>query len=134
MSFPTPAPRIQRGASLVEVMVAITIFSVGLLGLLGMHATSMSFLGDSKYRADAALLADALINQVWVDRANLAGYAYAGAPSARAAAWAARVGATLPAGAATVAVNGATVQVTVRWTPSGGQQRQHVAVTTVQGP
>lgn len=131
---PLPFNRTQRGASLIEVLVAITIFSVGVLGLLGMHATSMAFLGDSKYRADAALLADALISQVWVDRANIAGYAYSGSTGTRADDWAGRVAATLPAGAAAVAVNGSTVQVTVRWTPSGGQQRQHVAVSTVQGP
>ena len=127
--------RTQRGASLIEVLVAITIFSVGLLGLLGMHATSMSFFGDSKYRADAALLADALISQVWVDRANLAGYAYTGGTGTRSDAWVARVQNTLPAGGAAVAVAGNTVQVTVTWRPSGAATaRQHVAVATVQGP
>ena len=133
--MPSATTRRQRGASLVEVLVSITVFSVGLLGLLGMHATSMSFFGDAKYRADAALLADALISQVWVDRAHIAEYALGGGNTSRSDAWAAQVQDTLPGGDASVAIDGNTLRVTVNWRPAGAaQDRQHVAVATVQGP
>lgn len=66
-----PTKRQQKGLSLVEVLVALTIFAFGILGLLGMHATALATFSDAKYRADAALLADGLINQIWIDRINL---------------------------------------------------------------
>lgn len=133
--FKTLSNRKQRGASLLEVLVATTIFALGILGLLGMHATAMSVFSDSKYRTDAALLADRLINQIWVDRINVASYAYAsGTGGAEVTTWANAVSATLPGGDATVAVNGNAVQVTVTWRPSNGQTRQHVATALMQAP
>ena len=123
--------------SLTEVLVSTVIFSVGILGLLSANATAFSTFSDAKYRVDAALLADRLIGEMWVDRANVAAYAHAGGSyqtTDRIAPWLTEVTNTLPAADATVAVIGTQVTVTVTWTPSGAQQRQHTAIATLQGP
>jgi len=123
--------------SLTEVLVSTVIFSVGILGLLSANATAFSTFSDAKYRVDAALLADRLIGEMWVDRANVAAYAHAGGSyqtTDRIAPWMTELTNTLPAADATVAVIGTQVTVTVTWAPSGAQQRQHTAIATLQGP
>jgi len=125
-----------RGFSLIEVLVAMTIFSFGILGMLGMHARAMTTFSDSKYRTDAALLTDGLINDIWVNRANLATYAYSGgtAPAALQS-WLSEVGATLPNGNATITVAGSTVQVTVTWQPpAAAAAHTHTEIATIQNP
>lgn len=123
--------------SLTEVLVSTVIFAVGVLGLLSANATAFSTFSDAKFRVDAALLADRLIGEMWVDRANIAAYAHAGGSwqtMDRIAPWMTEVTRTLPASDATVAVVGTQVSVTVTWQPAGAQRRQHAAVATLQGP
>ena len=77
----TPAQRLpmrcrHRGASLLEALIALLIFSVGLLGLLGLQANALGASRDAQYRAEAAVLAHEIIGTMWTDRANLADYAH----------------------------------------------------------
>ncbi len=130
-----------KGFSLIEVLVAMTIFAIGILGLMGMQARALDNFSDSKYRTDAALLVDSLINEVWVNRANLSTYVYAGSGGSTAVtAWLAEVQATLPKGTASIAVNvpTSTVTVTVFWQPpdepAGSAPHHHTEITTIQNP
>jgi type IV pilus assembly protein PilV len=66
----------QSGSSIVEGMVALLIFSIGMLGLMNLQAISINQSSDSKYRADAAFLANQIIGQMWADQSNIATYAY----------------------------------------------------------
>jgi type IV pilus assembly protein PilV len=59
--------RRQSGSMLLEALIAILVFSLGILSIIGMQATSIKLSGDAKYRADASLLANQLIGQMWVD-------------------------------------------------------------------
>ena len=109
----------QRGAMLLEALVAILIFSISLLALVGMQATAVRNVGEAKYRADASFLANQIISQMWVDRANLAAYAYGGgAPPAALADWIAQVNQLpgAPANPPSIAIGpGNAVIVTVFW-------------------
>lgn len=72
-----PAPartgaRTQRGIMLLEALIAILIFSVGILGLVGLQATAVRQSTDARMRSDAAQLADRLIGQMWVDNRETA--------------------------------------------------------------
>ena len=58
---PPSPPRNQTGYILLEVLVATVIFSLGLLGMLALYATSIKQNTDAKYRMDACFLADTLI-------------------------------------------------------------------------
>lgn len=54
-----------KGFALVEVLVSALLFSIGVLGLLAMHAKSMQTSVDSEDRARAAILASQLASQMW---------------------------------------------------------------------
>lgn len=57
-------PRRVRGAALIEVLVSVLIFFVGVLGLLGFQVVSMRNSGDAQLRSRAAMLANEYFNQV----------------------------------------------------------------------
>lgn len=61
-----PQVRAQAGAILLEALVAILIFSVGILAVVGMQATAVKAAAEAKYRSEASLLATDLIGQMWV--------------------------------------------------------------------
>jgi type IV pilus assembly protein PilV len=66
LNKPARAPKIaQRGIAMVEAMVAIVIFSIGVLGIVGMQARSTQMMTDSVFRAQAAQLATELIAEMW---------------------------------------------------------------------
>lgn len=50
---------------LLEALIAILIFSLGILGVIGMQASAVKISRDAKYRTDASLLANELIGQMW---------------------------------------------------------------------
>ncbi len=54
----------QRGVLLLEVLVALLIFSLGVLGLIGLQANANKQSGETKYRADATLMANELFGQM----------------------------------------------------------------------
>ena len=66
----------QDGSALLEALVAILIFSFGVLGLVGILAASVRATNDARYRAEAANLANALILQFSQDRENLRGKSF----------------------------------------------------------
>ena len=80
-SFARRAP--QAGVMLLEALIAILIFSLGVLALVGLQTVSIRQSSVAKYRADALMYANEIIGQMWVDNrtfANLsASYATGGA-------------------------------------------------------
>jgi type IV pilus assembly protein PilV len=109
-------PRIARaqGMALLECLMALLIFSVGLLGLLGLEARVMNISTDSENRNRAAMLASEVASAMWlnntVDPANPAIIA-AGANAAN------QTQGGLPGGVVTVAQIGTTnaADITVTW-------------------
>ena len=61
-----PRPGNQGGSILLEALIAILIFSLGILAVVGMQTTAVRAATDAKYRSDASLLANELIGQMWV--------------------------------------------------------------------
>lgn len=124
--------RKQGGVMLLEALVAILIFSIGIIAVMGMQAVSITQVSQSKYRADASYLANQLIGLMWVsNKTALSTFASAG--GARAS-WDATVATTLPQGAGIVAVNGSMVTVTVTWRmPDDVVTHRYVAVANLNG-
>lgn len=54
----------QAGISLIEVLVALLIFSLGILGLVGVQVTAARTTADAGYRSQAAAFANTLLNQM----------------------------------------------------------------------
>lgn len=121
----------QKGVVLIEALISILVFSLGLLTLVALQAVSIQRVSDAKYRSDAAALANQIIGKMWSDPANLAAYNLnaGGADCAGAAPagtlptadWARQVAAALPGtaggGKQKIEVNAATgeVLVTICW-------------------
>jgi type IV pilus assembly protein PilV len=62
----------QQGVALLEALVAILIFSVGILSLVGMQATARRYATDAEFRSTASYLANQRIADAWVaDRTTL---------------------------------------------------------------
>lgn len=55
----------QSGVMLIEALIALLIFSLGVLGIVGLHSTAAKVSGDARYRSEAALLANELIGRMW---------------------------------------------------------------------
>jgi type IV pilus assembly protein PilV len=94
----------QSGSVLIEALVAILIFSIGILSLVGLQAVSMKNTTQAKARVDASMVASQHLGQIWVDMANIANYAEGGTsvPS-------------LPNGTRTTTIVGDQVTITVTW-------------------
>ena len=120
----------QEGVMLIEALVAILIFTVGVIAVMGMQAVSIEQVSQAKYRTDASYLANQITGKMWTDQPNLATYATAG--SAGRAAWDAVVASTLPTGTAVIVVNGTLVTVTINWRqPNETVTRKYVAVANI---
>lgn len=132
-----PAPRTQRGIALIEALVGILLFAIGILGLVGLQASMTKAQTTAKARGDAAYLANEVVSRMWLDRANIANYATA--PSsvctdATCAAWVNKVGTTLPVGQATITATPSTgaVQLTITWSPPNEGTRTYVLNTAIK--
>jgi len=139
-------PRRQRGFSLIEGLVAILIFSLGVLALIGLQANSIQQSTAATYRSEATMLTNQLIGQMWTSNrtpATLMTNFQTGGPQYNL--WVANVQAKLP-GAATfpptvvpTVVGGAFTglfTITVQWkAPNeapGAPAHQYVAIAQVQ--
>lgn len=141
MPFPAQAGIRQRGATLLEALIGILIFSVGILALVGMQALAIKHMSDAKYRSDAAFFANEIIGQMWVNRGSLGSYAYAGSgtPPAAIDGWVTSIrnalpGVTTAANLPIITVAGTTVTVTVRWQlPGGSEVHRHITMAYING-
>ena len=123
MRRPLPATTsTQQGVVLIEVLVAILIFSVGVLAIVGLQATMIKATADAQYRAEASYIAQERIGQIWSDAANAASYVETNTD----------ISARLPGGKRTV-TQGATGQftITVTWLQPGPNQTTHNFTTSV---
>lgn len=64
MRQPNPVGQ-QSGVALLEALVSILIFSLGILALVGLQSTMIRTSIDAKHRADAATLANQMIGAMW---------------------------------------------------------------------
>jgi type IV pilus assembly protein PilV len=71
--------RLQRGVSMIEILVTLTIIAFALLGLLGLQARALSFQKDSFDRKSAVELVAQLSERVRANHLGFTGgnYAYA---------------------------------------------------------
>ena len=64
----------QTGAYLLEALIGILIFALGVLGIVGLQAASLRTTSDSSVRAEAVFAASQLVGQMWADKyQNLVG-------------------------------------------------------------
>ena len=133
----------QRGFMLLEVLVAIVILALGVLGAVGLQARATAALSNAGARADATIAAEKLVGMMWTDQANLASYAYnsaggGGVPVALTD-WVQETQAQLPNATFLITVTPAAapstasqVSVTLGWTRRSGETANtHTIVATL---
>ena len=128
------SPANQRGSMLLESMVAILLFSFGVLGMVGLQAASIKNIAEARHRTDAAFLANELIGQMWAERSLITTNYKAPVD------WANRVASNLPGGSGSVEVRTdpdvtplLRTTVTVQWTVPGDAPHQFVSVAQING-
>lgn len=126
-----------RGAALIEALVGILIFSIGILGLVGLQAAMTRAQGAAKFRADAAYLSSEIIGAMWVDRPNLANYATSPGSACtyqRCADWVNKVSTGLPQGKVELTPTASTgaVSLTMTWTSTNEGTRTYALSTSIQ--
>lgn len=129
-----------RGFTLVEVMVALVVFSIGVLGLVGLQGNAVRFSTDARNRADATFLADQLVARALIsDPTTLPNFAHrpTGSPCAPTGSastnavvtgWLTEVAAALPNAAGTrqqVIVDAPNNKITVRLCWRNGSDGDH---------
>lgn len=127
--------RPEKGSILLEGLIAIVIFSFGVLALMGLQAISIKHSTHAKIRGDASYLVNQIVSQIMVDQSNLASYDTTSGGSGTSVAWVNEVTSALPNGTANIAVNTATSQVTVTVTwrnPDEIDDHQYVSTVRVK--
>ncbi len=114
----------QAGVALLEVLIAIVVMALGIIGSVGLQAKATAAMSDAGARAEAVIASEKLIGLMWNDQQNLASYAWAGsgtAPSSLAG-WVTETRASLPNATMNITVTpqaaGSTanqVGITIRW-------------------
>lgn len=107
-----------RGYSLVEIMVALLIFSIGLLGLVGMQTRAVQLSADADDTNRAALLASQIGAAMWTGQ-NIA------VEPALVALWQMRVAdpqrGGLPNGAGSIELADGIATIRIEWKPPGAK-------------
>jgi type IV pilus assembly protein PilV len=116
--------RANSGVMLIEALVGILIFALGVLAIVGLQASMTKVQTSSKFRGDASYLANGLLGTMWADDItnNLTKYTSTAACAAYGPCndWNMKVAAALPGGSLTVGVPNVAypndVTVTINWT------------------
>ena len=131
--------QLQSGFLLIEGLIAILIFSFGILALIGLQAVVIKETGEAKFRMEAVQFTNQLIGQMWAEDKTTLATNFASPDGQRFIAWRNEVVAagSLPGASSTppTVVFGANNQVTISvfWQqPETTTAHQYVSITQLQ--
>ena len=108
----------QQGAVLLEALIAVLIFSFGILAISGLQGAMMKNTADATYRAEASYIVQQRIGAMLANPIALGAITY---PVA-----------SLPSGSLTIApLSAGRMQFVVNWQVPGEAQHKYEAVTTI---
>jgi type IV pilus assembly protein PilV len=114
----------QSGMVLIEAMIAVLIFSIGILGIVALQAAMIKSTAQSQYRSTAQYIAQQMLGQMWADPLNIANYYnYVCTELPNGNCSAAPVAGGIPG----------EVTITITWQPPGDVQHNYVMSATVTG-
>lgn len=137
--MPKHSLRKETGATLIEVLVAMMVLAIGLLGLAGLQATSIQSNHSAYYRSQATLLASDLADRMRANRTEALTSAYlidfptpstsnsvTGTSAEKdIAEWLNQLARTLPDGTGKVEKDGTLVTISIRWNDNRGRIDKH---------
>lgn len=125
----------QRGVMLIEALLGIVIFSIGILAVMGLQAVSIKNTIDAQYRTEASFLANQVIGSMWTECGltctNLSTFNTASGSNPKMTSWRTTVASRLPGitvggtNSPTITVAGNAVTVTVFWQLPGSNSAVH---------
>ena len=129
------SPMGQRGTTLIEVLIALIVLSIGLLGLALLQVTSVQSNHSAYYRSQATVLAHDLADRMRANRTAALGDAYvfdypassydhsvSGTQAEKdKAEWLNAVAQTLPEGTGKIEKTGTLISIFVRWNDDRGR-------------
>ncbi|TAM09590.1 MAG: type IV pilus modification protein PilV [Nevskiaceae bacterium] len=74
----------QRGAGLIEILIAVLVLAIGILGIAGLQTRALVGAGDSMGRSMATVALYSIVDAMTADVANARGGAYNGQVAANA--------------------------------------------------
>ncbi|MFC3853855.1 type IV pilus modification protein PilV [Salinispirillum marinum] len=129
------------GVSLIEVLVAILVLSIGLLGVAALMGNALQFNQGAQARTQAVLLASDIVERARVNRTDRAAYALddegdcaaaivgASVAARDVAEWLRQVGCALPGGEAQIVFAGDQMTVTLQWADTTNDNTETLVVT-----
>ncbi|MDT8386408.1 MAG: type IV pilus modification protein PilV [Thiogranum sp.] len=130
-----------NGFTLLEVLIALIVLSIGLLGLASLQANGLKHNHSAYLRSQAVTYAYDIIDRMRANHSSAVAGNYSIAmtagvptgtsiPAADLAQWLTLVAGNLPAGDAETTINGRVITVTVQWddTRAGGEATEKLVV------
>lgn len=102
------------GFAIIEALVSILLFAIGIVGLLNMQAYMASATNQTKYRSEAIDFVNEITANIMMDKVGFASYAD-GVGNPTRTQWDNDVAKTLPNGSTSITINGQQVTVDVYW-------------------
>ncbi len=138
-----PSAKDQSGVIIIEVMIALLLFLVGILGIVGLQVVSAKTVNESRFRTEAAAYADELVGKMQAGNSATVPSTFA-TGGADFSAWLSGRVSNLPNGDATVEFTTETrpvATIVVLWTMPGesvsagrgvsGYQSRHVTQVAI---
>ena len=121
----------QQGVVLLEALIAILIFSMGILALVGLQAAMIKNTSDAKYRSEASFIAQQWIGVMWSNPDNTIAYLIPDNTDPRF-----DISARLPSGTRTVTQSVTDPNqyvITITWRQPGQAQHNFSTIASIAG-
>lgn len=120
----------QRGVALLEALVSILLFSMGVLALVGLQSTMIKNTSDSQYRSEASYIAQQWVGVMWADPdpGHLPLYAINSSDPRY------NISNLLPNGTRLVTVSGIQATVNIGWYQQGQPAHQLTTIANIVAP
>jgi type IV pilus assembly protein PilV len=134
----------QKGFTLIEIMVAVIVLSIGLLGAAGLQITGLKNNHSAQFRTEATIQAYAILERMRINKAvaNAGDYDITMAAAAPGGSdikstdlsfWLSSLASVLPSGDGSIATDGGTgvSTISVQWDDSRGSEGSTTQTFTV---
>ena len=133
----------QKGVTMIEVLVAIIVLSIGLLGLAGLQSAGLTYNQSASFRSTATMMTYSILDSMRANRTGAMNGSYniaiaASIPSGSTIPeqdlnnWLNELALRLPAGTGAVDVVSNVVTVTIQWDDSRGTLAAQQFILTTQ--
>lgn len=134
---------LQKGVSMIEVLVAIIVLSIGLLGLAGLQSAGLTHNQSASFRSTATMMSYSILDSMRANRVEARNGSYniaigaslssgSTVPEQDVSNWLNELALRLPAGTGAINVNGNVVTVAVQWDDSRGALAAQQFILTTQ--